>query len=186
MDLPELALRELEKAGEAGGRLAAEALVLEALVLEAVGRPEQARVRLEAAAKVLGPANGPLRPSIIRAFLGQAASAQGRVSEAVDLYREALEGDPGLGLARRGLAEALGLQGRTEEAIAQYREYLTGNPEDAEALTAVGQLYLSGGRTGEAKTALEQALRLDPGVPGAAEALRRAEEAERKAPVSGR
>jgi tetratricopeptide (TPR) repeat protein len=185
MDLPELALRELERAAEAGERVAAEALVLQGLVLEAVGRPERAAAPLEEAAKQLAPLAGTLSVPVVKAFLGRSAASRGRVSEAVGLYREALAQDPGLGLARLGLAEALGTQGRVEEAIAEYREFLAANPVDADALAALGELYLTAGRPAEAQTTLEQAMRLDPGAPGAAAALRRAREAGSMGTVNG-
>ncbi len=177
MGLPEMALHELEKAGVAGGA-AVEVLVLQGLLLEGVGRPEQAAAVLAEAGKAAPSGPAVLTPAVVKTFLGRLLADRGRVAEALDLYREALAADASLGLARLGLAEGLARLGREGEAIEEYRRFLADNPEDPEALAAVGRLYLTTGQTEEARQSLELALRLDPGLPGVADALRRLKEAE--------
>jgi tetratricopeptide (TPR) repeat protein len=178
MGLPEMALHELEKTGPA----APEVLLLRGLLLEAAGRPDQAAAVLAEAGKETSPGPAVLTAAVVKTFLGRLLAERGRLEEALGLYREALAADASLGLARLGLAEGLTRLGQEGEALEEYRRFLADNPEDPEALAAAGRLYLATGQTEEARRSLEAALRLNPGLPGVSDTLRRLKDADSSRP----
>lgn len=146
MGLPELALTELEKAGDAAlqvvGQPAAvvEFLVLRGLLGQALGHPQRAEADLAAAEERAAGGPAVLSGAVVKTFRARALADRGEVGRAIALYREALAADESLGLARLGLAELLEKGGRTAEALAEYRSFLALNPGDPEALAAVDRL----------------------------------------------
>jgi tetratricopeptide (TPR) repeat protein len=68
-------------------------------------------------------------------------------------------------------AELARLRGRQEEALAHFREYFEGGGACAEAYQALGQLLLESNEWAGAEDAFQRALAVDPGFPGAREAL---------------
>ncbi|MBW2538392.1 MAG: tetratricopeptide repeat protein [Deltaproteobacteria bacterium] len=95
--------------------------------------------------------------------LGVALKKQGRITEAIDHFSEALQINPLYLEARRSLALALATQGRIAEAIQQYFEFLKENPGHKEAHNNLGVVLLQQGRTAEAIHHFSEALRLDTG-----------------------
>ena len=62
--------------------------------------------------------------------------------------------------------------GRLDEAARELRQLVKDDPENAGALTNLGVVLLQQRRAREARPYLEEALRIAPGMPQAAEALR--------------
>ncbi len=115
-----------------------------------------------------------LRPDDVEARnnLGLALALQGRLPEAIRELSRALELAPDHALARTNLARALAALGRHDEAIAECRRALASHPDDPDAHFHLGVSLAASGRTSEARRHFEAALRVLPGYPGAAEALR--------------
>jgi len=83
------------------------------------------------------------RPEILREYADQLTYG-GRGSEAVPLYREALD-TPGISAdeakrARRGLALALSWTDQQLPALREYQALVANNPEDLDALRSVGRI----------------------------------------------
>jgi tetratricopeptide (TPR) repeat protein len=95
--------------------------------------------------------------------LGMLLFRQGRVSEAIAQYQEALRLKPDYDGARTNLGEALASSGQVNQAMAQYREALRIDPAFAPAAYDVGNLLLGQGRIADAIAQYRDALRLDPG-----------------------
>lgn len=94
--------------------------------------------------------------------LGNALADQGKVSEAIAQYSEALRILPNFVDAHSNLGIVLADQGRLDEAIAHYREALRGYPGFAEAHLNLGAALASERKIGEAITEYSQALRIRP------------------------
>ena len=77
-------------------------------------------------------------------------------------YRAALERDPSLDAARRGLAQQLSKERRFDEADQEYRELLRRNPKDASALVGIGRNAFHQGDLDGAVKEFEAALEVDP------------------------
>jgi tetratricopeptide (TPR) repeat protein len=105
--------------------------------------------------------------SLAQNNLGNALLQKGRVDEALDHLRKALEIEPDLADAYVSLGNALVQKGRTDEAIAQYRRALELQPGLVKAHTNLGVAYQQAGRTDEAIAQYQQALDLDPGLAAA-------------------
>lgn len=104
--------------------------------------------------------------------MGLLLALTGRLSEAVKEYEMALERDPMHSDARSNLAAALARQGRLDRAAAELRRLVEHDPENAGARTNLGLVLLQQGHREQARTQLEEALRLNPQLTPAAEALR--------------
>ena len=114
-----------------------------------------------------------------------------RQEEAVELFREAIELEPGYAPAHLRLADALAALGRREPALTAYRRAIELDEGLARAHLGMGQVLLDLDRREEALAALEAAHRLQPEDATALSALarlhlrsgdrRRAEEAARRA-----
>jgi Tfp pilus assembly protein PilF len=80
-----------------------------------------------------------------RAFenLAQARMRDGRVTEAIELYRSALEIDPGSAAARLNLGVALGSLGREREQLAELERALSIEPDYVPALRNLAALRLT-------------------------------------------
>jgi tetratricopeptide (TPR) repeat protein len=122
--------------------------------------------------------------SITEANVGTELQAQGKVDEAIALYRAALVRDPTDALTYSNLGTALAAKGQLDDALVQYQRALDLAPNDADnhynlanALTAQGKLLQAIGQ-------FQEALRIEPGLAeahlnlgNALTALGRAEEA---------
>ena len=103
--------------------------------------------------------------------LGNLRSERGKQAEAVESYRSAVRCAPGLMGARLNLAFALGELGRFPEAIAQCREALRIDPGHAKMHYCLGTLLARTGDSAGAREAWNTALRLQPDLQPARQAL---------------
>ncbi|HVR83762.1 MAG TPA: tetratricopeptide repeat protein [Planctomycetota bacterium] len=103
---------------------------------------------------------------------GANLEAKGRYSEAVELYRKALELDPTLYEARLGLGNCLYFQHKLDEALKEYKLAYGANKADPRVCNNLANVYL------DLKRELAQAERLSETAVGAYEAaLQRARQA---------
>ncbi len=103
----------------------------------------------------------PKAPSL-HAHLGNLLLDQGRVDEAVQEARRAVQYGPKMPATHNDLANALRMQGKTDEAIAEYNEALRVQPDDATALSNLGTLLVDQGRGEEALDYFKEAIRRFP------------------------
>lgn len=105
-----------------------------------------------------------LRPDYADAHrnLAQALLLAGRVSEALAPAREAQRLDPDSPAGRLLLGQVLLFDGRAAEALPHFDAVLALQPPSAPVLTSRALALLDLGRIDEARTALREALRLDP------------------------
>lgn len=91
--------------------------------------------------------------------LANLVNHQGRIGEAVDLYRKAVGIDSRLAVARKKLAQALAKRGELEEALRQLRA-ISGEPKtsEAEIQSYIGTILLAQGRYSEAADILRAAV----------------------------
>lgn len=108
----------------------------------------------------------------------EAAADEGRIDEALGLYREALKRAPTLTTIHRQIGDLCARQGDRPRAVDAYQQLLDADPDDAAARAAVGRLAydlgLEGAAEGDAAAAvryLELALAADPTSPRAEQAL---------------
>jgi len=87
---------------------------------------------------------------------------QGRLTEAIRHFFEALLINPGYANAHNGLGSALTKQGRMDEAIRHFYEALRIDPGCAEGHYNLGRILNKQGRTDEAISHYVQALRINP------------------------
>jgi tetratricopeptide (TPR) repeat protein len=107
-------------------------------------------------------------------YLGQALWVEGRVQEAVADYREALRLRPDFAEARFNLSFALSKLGQTEEASTLYRESTAADPNfRADLYYQTGLVMLEKGDRAAAVSSLQEALRIKPDFPEAADALKK-------------
>jgi hypothetical protein len=103
----------------------------------------------------------PNSPVIYNNF-GNALRQKGRVDDAIDYYKFALELDPNYFHARYNLSIALALRGRYDEAVEQCRIYLAACPDDAEMYTNLGVILRAKGDLDQAAESFEKALQINP------------------------
>ena len=105
-----------------------------------------------------------LRPGsyLARHNLGGTLDEQGRLEEAIALYRQALRILPTHAESHYGWGRDLDIAGRTEEAIAHYREALRLKPGCVEARSDLGLALAEQGKTDEAVAQFRAALELKP------------------------
>jgi len=94
--------------------------------------------------------------------LGNVLQEQGRLLEAEDSYRRALELKPDFVEARSNLGGTLHEQGHFLEAETGYRQALEINPECSEALFGLGRLRMENGQMEEAQGLFLRALKAKP------------------------
>ena len=94
--------------------------------------------------------------------LGVALGSLGRLREAEEAYRKAIEIDPTLAAAWSNLGNLLSNAGRTEEAEEAYRKAIETDPEYAKGWGNLGGLLSKTGRTEEAEEAYRKAIDIDP------------------------
>ena len=87
--------------------------------------------------------------------------------DSISLWSRAVALEPDNRFARINLGGAYVAAGRTQDAIEQYREVLSLSRDKAPWYEVLGWLYAGSGRVSEALPLLVEALRLEPGRPGA-------------------
>ena len=97
-------------------------------------------------------------------YVGLAAQARGRHSQAEAAYREAIALDPNLAAAHANLGNVLGAQGKAREAEAAYRKAIALGPKIALAHFNLGVAMLEWRRYGEAEAACRAAVALEPNL----------------------
>ncbi len=140
-----LALRRLGRGDEARRRL-------EAKESGEVSYPDPLEERLEA----LAVSSGSYLRRANRALMG------GRLSEAVEAYRAAVEAAPDHVAARRNLALALVRLGRVDEAIEELERALESDPEAVRVHFDLGNCYRAKEAREKAIAAYRRAVELDP------------------------
>ncbi len=98
--------------------------------------------------------------------LGVVLRDRGRLDEAIEHYRRALELRPEYPEAHNNLGLVLSAIGRHEEAIAEFREALRLRPANPEALGNLASVLTATGRHREAIESLQLAVRYDGGNAG--------------------
>lgn len=106
-----------------------------------------------------------------RQMLAQCLAGQGRLAEATEQYRIALDQDPELPELHNGLGNILSRQGDHSAAIGQYQLALEMQPNLPEVYFNLGRSYAEQDRTRDAVRCYRQALALDPAFRPAAKAL---------------
>jgi tetratricopeptide (TPR) repeat protein len=94
--------------------------------------------------------------------LGMLDLQNGRLSDAISRYEQALEIEPDFELARYNLGNALLQQGRVEDAISQYQKALELRPNAAPFHNNLGTALLRTGRLDEAIVHFERSVEIDP------------------------
>ncbi len=94
--------------------------------------------------------------------LGTTLAAGGRIDEAIEHYRKALEIKPGYAEAYVNLGNAMAARGQMDEAIARYRKAAEINPGYAEAYNNLGNAMAARGRSDEAIEHYRKALEIKP------------------------
>jgi tetratricopeptide (TPR) repeat protein len=122
----------------------------------AAGRPEEAALRLGAAA-----AAGLELPGLHRRR-AEALVAAGRAGEALRAYEQALRADPADGQARLSLGVLLARSGHLDEALRQLELATRLRPDDPADWLNLGVALSRAERLELALRALDEALRLDP------------------------
>ena len=101
--------------------------------------------------------------AITESNVGTELQAQGKVDDAIALYRAALARDPSDAVTRSNLGAALASKGQLDEAIVQYRTALDLAPNDADALYNLGNALMAQGKLAAAAGEFREALRIEPG-----------------------
>lgn len=94
--------------------------------------------------------------------LGAALAAQGRIDEAIQHYRQALELNPRDVGAHSNFGSALAARGQTAEAIAHYQQALASNPNHGPTHNNLGNVLSDLDRTDEAMAHYKKALAINP------------------------
>jgi protein O-mannosyl-transferase len=95
-------------------------------------------------------------------MVGSRQASQGKLDEAAQHFRAAIEAYPPYGEAYCSLGLVLAQQGKTEEAVQYYQKAIQAKPWDANSHNVLGAMYWKLGRQSEALDQYNQALRLDP------------------------
>lgn len=103
--------------------------------------------------------------SSIELTRGHVQSRQGRLDEAVDIYRAACEQDPSNTEAQLALADALIARGEHEAGLSLYDQVLLQEPENALHWQSAGLLLYLLEEYRPAEHALRRSLQLDPHLP---------------------
>ncbi|HUR17293.1 MAG TPA: tetratricopeptide repeat protein [Candidatus Limnocylindrales bacterium] len=102
--------------------------------------------------------------SITDANVGTELQAQGRLDEAIALYRAALLRDPNDALTYNNLGTALAAKGQLDEAIVHYRRALALAPKDADGHYNLANALMAQGKLADAADQFQEALRIEPGL----------------------
>jgi tetratricopeptide (TPR) repeat protein len=111
---------------------------------------------------VAGAQGGPPPGAVQRNLRGVELVKQGKLPEAIEQFRQAVETDPGYVTALMNLGHAYDLHGDTDEAIARYRTVLDREPDNALAHNNLAVLYDRKGLHEEAIRELQHVLERDP------------------------
>src|SRR5438034_5023452 len=93
---------------------------------------------------------------------GLALAQEGKLTEAIEHYRQALRIKPGYAIAHINWGVALAQQGKPAEAIEHYRQALQLKPDSAEAHANWGLALADQGKLAEASDHYRQALQIKP------------------------
>ena len=99
---------------------------------------------------------------LARNNLGTALSRKGKMDEAIEQFRQAVEIDPHLVSGYNNLGLALFQEGRVDEAMEQYQKALGIDAHSAEAHYDLGLAYAKKGRLDEAIEQYQKALEIKP------------------------
>lgn len=140
-------------------------------VLADIGRCLSGLRRYGEAERMLRRALAGLDNAATRYELGLVLDRAGRLSEAVDEYRRALDRNPNHLEALNNLGAALANQGRMDEAVRRFERLIAIDPGNADARANLGLALAAAGAPAEAARAFREALRIDPGHAGARDGL---------------
>jgi predicted O-linked N-acetylglucosamine transferase (SPINDLY family) len=101
---------------------------------------------------------------IIYCSLGNTLARQGKFTEAIAAYRQAICIDPNVAIFHCGLGDALIEQGNLDEAIVAYRQALRIDPKAAITHGSLGNALVVQGKLDEAVAAYRQAISIEPNV----------------------
>jgi tetratricopeptide (TPR) repeat protein len=90
---------------------------------------------------------------------------EGKTSDAIGQYEQALRFKPDYAEAHNNLGNALEREGQIEQAIAHFEQALRINPDYAETYYNLGRVFAKEGKIGGAIRSYEQALRIEPDFP---------------------
>ncbi|MBM40835.1 MAG: hypothetical protein CL483_02780 [Acidobacteria bacterium] len=99
--------------------------------------------------------------AVTESNVGTELQVQGRVDEAITLYRDALTRNPNNAVAHSNLGTAYAAAGQLDDAIASHRTALELAPNDAEGYFNLANALASKGELEEAATQFREALRVD-------------------------
>lgn len=159
------ALEIFQLVGEGDFFLAAQFGVRDAYVDD--GKPQEAMDHLQGIASAYPVHRVPM-------LMGQAElqAELGNYPEAVDLYRRAVEIDPGDAAVRYALAMALEQNEQVDQAIGELRRILKQDPEDATALNALGYTLADHGlELRDAYRYIRKAYKLEPDNPAVVDSM---------------
>lgn len=132
--------------------------------LSALGRYDEAESYFERA--LIG-----LDDPVTHYNLGLLYAVTGRLDRGVAQYQKALDRDPMHSDARINMAAALARRGQLDRAGRELGRVLESDPENVAALTNLGLILVGQGAAARGRPYLEEALRLEPGLSVAREAL---------------
>ncbi|MGD1705185.1 tetratricopeptide repeat protein [Dapis sp. BLCC M229] len=104
-------------------------------------------------------------------IIGNSLQAMGKLPEALDWYKKALEIKPDFGEVYANIGTIFAQQKQWEEAIKSYRRAIAIKPDFAGAYRNLAKIYTQVNRSADAAEYLYQALRLEPGKATAEEFL---------------
>jgi tetratricopeptide (TPR) repeat protein len=99
-----------------------------------------------------------------KTVLAEVLLASGKPNEALAIYEEVIESNPGDEVARNGRAEVLRSMNRLEEALAAYQETIDASPQDVFARTGRAEVLRSMNRLEEALAAYDETIVAFPQV----------------------
>ena len=152
-------------------------------VLSDAGEYDRAAADFERALASMGPRSA--NRAKVEARLAASLSKQGRASEAVDHYLEALRVSPGDADVLTNLGNELSRLGKLDEAIDHYSQALRIRPEFAKAHNNLGVALMRQRRIAEGAREFSKAVRIQPDYPGARQNLDRALKLLGDRPVPG-
>ena len=103
--------------------------------------------------------------------LGNVFWREGKISDALGHYEEALRLNPDYAEAHNNLGNVFWREGKISDALGHYEEALRLDPDSPEAHYNLGSVFAQTGKTKEALAHIEQALRLKPDYAEARENL---------------
>jgi tetratricopeptide (TPR) repeat protein len=126
-------------------------------ILSELGHPEEAAKHLSEALKYI-----PNSPVIHNNYANALMKDMGRLDEAIEHYKFALELDPNFTLARYNLGVALAAGGRYDEAIEQYKIYLGPDVNIADIHEGLATMLAHEGKVTDAVGQFQKALAAKP------------------------